>query len=57
MSKSGRQKKKPPIEASNNKSIFTFSYPSSSSSGLARQGEKKGHPQTPEKEKEKEKEN
>jgi hypothetical protein len=56
MSKSGRQKKKPPIEASDDEFTFTFSYPSSSSSGLARQGEKKGHPQTPEKEKEKEKE-
>ncbi len=55
MPKSGRPKKKPPIEASNNESIFTFSFPSSSSSsGLVRQGERREHPQTPEKEKEKE---
>jgi len=56
MPKFGRPKKKPPIKASNNESTFTFSYPSFFSSGLARQGEKKGHPQTPKKEKEKEKE-
>src|SRR6266700_1399852 len=56
--KSGRPKKKPPIEASDDKSTFTFSFPSSSSSsGLVRQGERREHPQTPEKEKEKEKEN
>ena len=53
MPKSGRPKKKPPIEANDNKSIFTFSFPSSSSSsGLVRQGERREHPQTPEKEKE-----
>src|SRR6266702_3696866 len=52
MPKSGRPKKKPPIEASNNKSTFTFSFSSSSSSsGLVRQGERREHPQTPEKEK------
>ena len=57
MPKSSRPKKKPPIEASDNESIFTFSFPSSSSSssGLVRQGERREHPQTPEKEKENQK--
>jgi len=55
MPKSGRPKKKKlPIEASDDESTFTFSFPSSSSSGLVRQGERREHPQTPEKEKEKE---
>ena len=58
MPKSSRPKKKPPIKASNNESTFTFSFlSSSSSSALVRQGERREHPQTPEKEKEKEKEN
>ena len=38
-----RFKKKPPIEISDNKSIFTFSTPSSSL-GLFRTGEKRGYP-------------
>ncbi len=45
MPKSSRPKKKPPIEASDDESIFTFSFPSSSSSsGLVRQGERREHP-------------
>ena len=55
MPKSGRPKKKPPIKANDDEFTFTFSFPSSSfSSGLVRQGERREHPQTPEKEKEKE---
>ena len=55
MLKAGRPKKKPPVEASDDEAIFTFSFPaSSSSSGLVRQGERREYPQTPEKEKEKE---
>ena len=43
MLKSNRHKKKTPIEISNNKSIFTFSTPSSSLS-LFRTGEKREYP-------------
>jgi len=44
MPKPNRHKKKqPPIEISDNKSIFTFSTPSPSPS-LFRTGEKRGHP-------------
>jgi len=47
MPKLSRQKKKPPLEISDHQSnIFTFSLPSSSSSGLFRAGEKRGHPQS-----------
>ena len=38
-----KKKKQPPIEISNNKSIFTFSAPSTSLS-LFRAGEKRGYP-------------
>jgi len=44
MPKPGRLKKKPPLEISDYQSnIFTFSLPSSSSSGLFRAGEKREH--------------
>jgi len=61
MPKSGRQKRPPSDESdesdeSNDESTFTFTFPSSSSA-LVRRGERKEHPQTPEKAKEKEKEN
>jgi len=45
MPRSGRPKKKPPIEISDNESISTFTFSSPSPSpGLFGTGEKRGHP-------------
>jgi len=47
MPRPGRPKKKPPIEISDNKSIFTFTFSSPSPSpGLFRTGEKRGYSQS-----------